>query len=412
VGDNRAPIIDSPKSIQILEDADNVSLNITLPSDPENGLMTVKVIGIPGQGEVLNGSTGNALSINDVLTINQLTDLIFKASTNFVGDAGKFEYIVTDDGSVSSNSYVGFLIEAVNDAPTFGPDAIQNVEFSGSLTTVNLSIATPSDAEETILTVSVVELPAYGAILNSQGGVIVVGDILNVSDLSGIQYSLSTNINGPVGELILEATDSLGLSGQWKLMIEVSGEASLSSGTSGADQLFGSVDVDKIFALGGDDQILSNAGNDVIYAGSGNDIVYAGKGNDEIYGGGGDDYIDGYDPNNTGPTANFSASPTTVPVGATVTFTDLSTPSGSITSWQWDFGGTAATPATSTSSGPIDVTYNTPGTYTVTLIVSDGTDYDTLVRTDYITVTDTANSNTLDADFTADNTTIFVGLFY
>ncbi len=123
----------------------------------------------------------------------------------------------------------------------------------------------------------------------------------------------------------------------------------------------------------------------------------------------GDDYIDGYDPNNTGLTANFSASPTTVPVGATVTFTDLSTPSGSITSWQWDFGGSAATPATSTSSGPIDVTYNTPGTYTITLIVSDGTDYDTLVRTDYITVTDTSNTNSLDADFTADNTTIFVG---
>ena len=76
-------------------------------------------------------------------------------------------------------------------------------------------------------------------------------------------------------------------------MIQVNGEASLSSGTSGADQLFGSVDVDKIFGLGGDDQILSNAGADIVYAGSGNDIVYAGKDNDEIYGGGGDDYIDG-----------------------------------------------------------------------------------------------------------------------
>jgi Ca2+-binding RTX toxin-like protein len=141
--------------------------------------------------------------------------------------------------------------------------------------------------------VSVIALPAYGTILNAQGGAIAVGDVIDVADLSAIQYSLSTNINGPVGELILEATDSLGLSGQWKLMIEVSGEASLSSGTSGADQLFGSVDVDKIFALGGDDQILSNAGDDIVYAGSGNDIVYAGKGDDEIYGGGGDDYIDG-----------------------------------------------------------------------------------------------------------------------
>ena len=119
------------------------------------------------------------------------------------------------------------------------------------------------------------------------------------------------------------------------------------------------------------------------------------------------DYIDGFDPNNTGLTANFSASPTTVPVGATVTFTDLSTPAGSIVSWEWDFGGSAASPSTSNGSGPIDVTYDTPGTYTITLIVSDGNDYDTLIRTDYITVTN--NTNELNADFTADNTTISVG---
>jgi len=293
VGDNRAPIIDSPKSIQILEDADNVSLNIGLPSDPESGLMSVQVIGVPGQGAVLNGSSGNEVGLGDTLTINQLTDLVFKPSTNFVGDAGKFEYVVIDDGGVQSTSSVGFLIEAVNDAPTFGPDAIQDIEFTGSLTTVALSVPNPSDAEESISTVTVIALPAYGSILNAQGLAIAVGDVINVVDLTSIQYSLSTNINGPVGELIIEATDSLGLSGQWKLMIQVNGEASLSSGTSGSDQLFGSVDVDKIFALGGDDQILSNAGNDIIYAGSGNDIVYAGSGNDEIYGGGGDDYIDG-----------------------------------------------------------------------------------------------------------------------
>jgi len=293
VGDNRAPIIDSPKSIQILEDANNVSLNINLPSDPESGAMSVEITGVPGQGEVLNGSSGNAITLGTVLTISQLTDLVFKPATNFVGDAGKFEYTVTDDGNVSSSSSVGFLIEAVNDAPTFGPDAVQNVEFSGGLLTVDLSIPSPSDAEETLNSVTVIALPAYGTILNIQGGAIAIGDVIDITDLAAVQYSLSTNINGPVGELILEATDSLGLSGQWKLMIEVSGEASLSSGTSGADQLFGSVDVDKIFALGGDDQILSNAGNDVIYAGSGNDVIYAGSGNDEIYGGGGDDYING-----------------------------------------------------------------------------------------------------------------------
>jgi Ca2+-binding RTX toxin-like protein len=293
VGDNRAPLVDPPKTIQLQEDANNTSLNITLPTDPEAEPMTVTVTGIPGQGEVLNGSTGNAISVNDVLTISQLTDLVFTATANFVGDAGKFEYVVTDDGDVQSASSVGFLIEAVNDAPTFGLDSEQEIVFTGDSVKVDLSISTPSDAEETINTVTVISLPAYGTILNAQDVAINVGDVLNVTDLSGIQYSLDTNINGPVGELILEAEDSQGLTGQWKLMVKIAGEASLSAGTSASDQLFGSVEADKIFALGGDDQILTNAGDDIIYAGSGNDTIIAGKGNDTIYGGGGDDYIDG-----------------------------------------------------------------------------------------------------------------------
>ena len=93
--------------------------------------MSVRVTGTPGQGVVLNGLNGSAIDLGEILTINQLTDLVFKPSTNFVGNAGKFEYVVIDDGGVESSSYVGFLIEAVNDTPTFGPDAIQDNSADG-----------------------------------------------------------------------------------------------------------------------------------------------------------------------------------------------------------------------------------------------------------------------------------------
>ncbi|MDD4848301.1 MAG: PKD domain-containing protein [Bacteroidales bacterium] len=80
-------------------------------------------------------------------------------------------------------------------------------------------------------------------------------------------------------------------------------------------------------------------------------------------------------------TANFYATPTTVYVDASATFTDAST--GNPTSWSWTFEG--GTPATSTEQNPV-VTYAAAGTFDVTLTVSDGENSDTKTMTDYITV--------------------------
>ena len=78
--------------------------------------------------------------------------------------------------------------------------------------------------------------------------------------------------------------------------------------------------------------------------------------------------------------ADFSADATTVCQGFAVNFTDASTGSAGITSWSWDFGdGT-----TSTDQNPTH-TYNTVGTYDVSLTVNGSADTET--KTGYITVT-------------------------
>lgn len=124
------------------------------------------------------------------------------------------------------------------------------------------------------------------------------------------------------------------------------------------------------------------------------------------------DAIDGMDPYNASAvTANFSGTPLSIPVGSTVTFTDQSLPAGTITSWNWNFdvtgvGAPAPTPATQNVQGPNVVTYNSPGLYTVRLIVSDGVDTDTLIRTDYVEVLDTA----LNADFIGTPLTTNIGV--
>lgn len=101
------------------------------------------------------------------------------------------------------------------------------------------------------------------------------------------------------------------------------------------------------------------------------------------------------------PTASFSGAPTTVCIGDVVTFTDQS---AGATSWAWTFPG--GTPATSTNQNPT-VSWTTPGTYDITLIATNATGSDTLVQTNYITVTNTCNPV---AAFTASDSTGCPGL--
>ncbi len=81
------------------------------------------------------------------------------------------------------------------------------------------------------------------------------------------------------------------------------------------------------------------------------------------------------------PVADFSASPTTLCIGDTVQFTDLST--GNPTSYSWNFVG--GTPSSSTSPNPT-VVYNTPGVYAVVQTVSNSSGTDIETKTNYITV--------------------------
>ncbi len=81
------------------------------------------------------------------------------------------------------------------------------------------------------------------------------------------------------------------------------------------------------------------------------------------------------------PVCNFTGTPTTVCVGSSVTYSDLST--GFPNSWQWTFAG--GTPTTSLAQNPV-ITYNATGVYTVTLICSNGSGTSFLTRTNYITV--------------------------
>jgi PKD repeat protein len=77
------------------------------------------------------------------------------------------------------------------------------------------------------------------------------------------------------------------------------------------------------------------------------------------------------------PTADFSASPTSGGAPLDVTFSDQS--SGDPTGWSWDFGDGAS----STAQNPLH-TYSSPGSYTVSLTVTNPGGSDTATKPDHV----------------------------
>ena len=106
------------------------------------------------------------------------------------------------------------------------------------------------------------------------------------------------------------------------------------------------------------------------------------------------------------PVANFSASQTNICEGDCINFTDLSTSSatGGITNWSWNFVGSTTT--TSSSQNPTNICYNTAGTYSVTLTVTDVNGIDDSTIINYITVTSCAPPT---GGYTVSNDTICEG---
>ncbi|MDD5507418.1 MAG: PKD domain-containing protein [Bacteroidales bacterium] len=82
------------------------------------------------------------------------------------------------------------------------------------------------------------------------------------------------------------------------------------------------------------------------------------------------------------PRANFAANETTIPIGGSVNFTDLST--GDPISWQWSFQG--GEPSSSSEQNPQNIVYNEAGEYDVSLTVTSDIATDDTTMVGYIKV--------------------------
>ena len=94
---------------------------------------------------------------------------------------------------------------------------------------------------------------------------------------------------------------------------------------------------------------------------------------------------------NLAPQANFSSDLQNILEGQSVTFTDLSTYNPQ--SWSWSFSG--GTPSTYSGQTPPAITYNTAGSYDVTLIVTNSNGTDTELKSAHVVVNSLSGCDTI-----------------
>ncbi len=102
------------------------------------------------------------------------------------------------------------------------------------------------------------------------------------------------------------------------------------------------------------------------------------------------------------PIADFESDNVVVPTGEKINFKDLS--KGIPNQWLWHFEG--AEPEYSTDQNPVNIKYNTEGTFDVSLIVTNELGADTLLKEDYITV---SSSILPEVNFSANQHAVCVG---
>ena len=290
-GDNQAPTLENPRELVISEDQGLVALEISAPFDPEDADVTIEITQIPEIGALID-KAGNQVAIGAIFTPDELTELFYQTEQDANGDGGYVRYRASDEDGVSSESSVHIFVDAVNDAPRFTTDSSKLIIDYPDQSTVSLDIQIPTDPESTLETVRLSQLPSLGEV-TLDGSPVTIDQVLSFDQLARLQFTLSDNVNGPIGSVGIQATDPEGLATNWSLALEVRGDAESNSGTQGVDELYGSIGDDALYGNGGDDLLVGNAGDDRLLGGLGNDIVLGGSGDDKLDGSAGNDLLDG-----------------------------------------------------------------------------------------------------------------------
>ncbi|MBP2302110.1 SUMF1/EgtB/PvdO family nonheme iron enzyme [Azospirillum picis] len=211
---NRAPVLGDLMALTVTDKGGAAPMNVGKPSDPDDDQIFARVTGLPRGGSVRVDE--RSVLIGDYLTAEQLAATTFKPDGSFNGDAGAFEFTVSDGRGGSTAGTVPVTILPGNRPPVVAAErrlrAVANP----------LAIEAPTDPDGDSLTVTVTGVPDRGTVRNGAAAV-AAGDRLTVQALAALSFDPGAAAPGPAGSLRYSVEDGRGGSAAATVELEVAG---------------------------------------------------------------------------------------------------------------------------------------------------------------------------------------------
>ncbi|HET9849835.1 MAG TPA: hypothetical protein VFR68_14925, partial [Candidatus Dormibacteraeota bacterium] len=201
-------------SLTVNENSGLTSIGIQGPTDtiyfPDR--LAITVTALPTDGTIYLADGVTKIYIGEVLTVAQLTTLLFKPTSGLFGTSSTFTYKVTDPSGTSATGSATLSI---------APDSVPPVTTATSLTVAenalatSIGIAAPTDPNYSgsQLKVTVTGLPTPGTVLLSDGLTAVSsGETLTVAQLTGLMFKPKAGTFGTSSRFTYKVTDPSGLS--------------------------------------------------------------------------------------------------------------------------------------------------------------------------------------------------------
>jgi von Willebrand factor type D domain/Bacterial Ig domain/RTX calcium-binding nonapeptide repeat (4 copies) len=118
---NDAPVADPNKTLTVLEDSAPSPLGIKAPTDVDGDALTITVSSLPDatKGQI-RLSDRTVVTAGSLLTVDQLTNLVFAPVANRSLDAGSFAYTVNDGNGGIATQTISLSITPDNDGGAIG----------------------------------------------------------------------------------------------------------------------------------------------------------------------------------------------------------------------------------------------------------------------------------------------------
>lgn len=252
----------------------------------------------------------SAVPVNGSVTINGDGTLAYTPAPGFFGD-DTISYVISDGNGGTATADVIVTITDGN----LPPDAVDDTATTAGAPITVPFLANDSDPEGGTLTVTAIDAPANGTLVDNGDGTLTytpdagfvgtetigytISDPLGDSDSATITITVTDPGTGPDGyvdgtggdDLIYTNDPTDRYTGDPNGDFVDSNDALLPGEGPQDDIIRADSGNDTVIAGDGDDEILAGEGNDSVEGGDGNDSIIGEEGNDTIFGGDGSDTV-------------------------------------------------------------------------------------------------------------------------